>query len=258
MKQKDFESVLTKTFDKKVNVDATKDGKDFIKYFSFNDAEKEVFLGGTCNESKWRDEIIPLLEKAKVAYFNPVVEDWNDAARQAEEEAKLRCGIHLYVITPKMTGVYAIAEAVKSATINPKGTIFVVLQDDENILFTDSQFNSLYATVKLLSDLGAWASVLSDASKFDEVVKFISKIKRGFASTLVIQMQSHPVKFGGIHGIQHYDIMNMVRNIIHFFNDVHGDAYNMATIKHLKKAKESQEARTAGRKNRKVEGYDKY
>lgn len=31
---------------------------------------KRVFLGGTCNESTWRDELI---KKLKIDYFNPVV-----------------------------------------------------------------------------------------------------------------------------------------------------------------------------------------
>ncbi len=34
---------------------------------------KKVFLGGTCNESTWRDRLIKLL---KINYFNPVVKDW--------------------------------------------------------------------------------------------------------------------------------------------------------------------------------------
>ena len=36
-----------------------------------------VFLGGTCNGSTWRDELIPMLE---VSFFNPVVPDWNGEA----------------------------------------------------------------------------------------------------------------------------------------------------------------------------------
>ena len=38
---------------------------------------KKVFLGGTCNGSKWRNELIPSLN---VDYFDPVVEDWNEEA----------------------------------------------------------------------------------------------------------------------------------------------------------------------------------
>ena len=33
----------------------------------------KVYLGGTCNNSNWRNKLITIL---KVDYFNPVVEDW--------------------------------------------------------------------------------------------------------------------------------------------------------------------------------------
>ena len=36
---------------------------------------KKVFLGGTCNESTWRDRLIEMLE---IDYFNPVVDDWTE------------------------------------------------------------------------------------------------------------------------------------------------------------------------------------
>lgn len=33
---------------------------------------KKVFLGGTCNESTWRDELIPHLEKMGIEYYIPL------------------------------------------------------------------------------------------------------------------------------------------------------------------------------------------
>jgi len=42
---------------------------------------KEVFLGGTCNGSKWRDILIPRL---KISYFNPVVDNWTEEDYQKE------------------------------------------------------------------------------------------------------------------------------------------------------------------------------
>ena len=41
----------------------------------------KVFLGGTCNESTWRDDLIKAL---KINYFNPVVEDWTPDCQQEE------------------------------------------------------------------------------------------------------------------------------------------------------------------------------
>ena len=37
-----------------------------------------VFLGGTCANTTWRNELIPLLEKMGIDYFNPVVDDWTE------------------------------------------------------------------------------------------------------------------------------------------------------------------------------------
>ena len=42
---------------------------------------KKVFLGGTCNESTWRDKLIKMLE---IDYFNPVVDDWTEECYQEE------------------------------------------------------------------------------------------------------------------------------------------------------------------------------
>ena len=36
---------------------------------------KKVFLGGTCNGSTWRNELIP---KLTIDYFNPVVDNWKE------------------------------------------------------------------------------------------------------------------------------------------------------------------------------------
>ena len=41
----------------------------------------KVFLGGTCNNSTWRDTLIPLL---KIDYFNPVVDDWTPECQEQE------------------------------------------------------------------------------------------------------------------------------------------------------------------------------
>ena len=57
----------------------------------------KVFLGGTCNESTWRDEIIPLLEEAGIDYFNPVVEDWTEDCIEIENIEKMRSVIFIYM-----------------------------------------------------------------------------------------------------------------------------------------------------------------
>ncbi len=103
---------------------------------------KKVFLGGTCNESTWRDVLIRLIEPY-MNYFNPVVEDWTEECYQKEMEEKAISDYQLYVITPKMTGVFSIAEVVDASNKIPDKTIFCVLVQDEGKTFTDGQLKSL-------------------------------------------------------------------------------------------------------------------
>jgi len=111
----------------------------------------EVGLFGTCNNSQWREALIPLLE---CEYFNPVVEDWNEEAQKMEIEKRETCDFILYTITPKMTGVYSIAEAVFDACTRPQKILFCVLNEDDYNEFTEHQIKSMDMTKKLISECG--------------------------------------------------------------------------------------------------------
>lgn len=113
--------------------------------------KKQVFLGGTCNESDWRSRLIAMLE---IDYFDPVVSDWNDEARQNELKARQECDYLLYVITPRMTGVYSIAEVVDDSNKQPSKTILVVLNQDEGEVFSEGQIRSLDAVSKMIEQNG--------------------------------------------------------------------------------------------------------
>lgn len=110
-----------------------------------------VFLGGTCNESNWRNLIIIWL---KIDYFNPVVSDWTPDCMAEEIKQRAECDIVLYVITPKMTGVYAIAEVVDDSNKRPEKTVFVRLRSDDRAKFDESQWKSLGALEQMLSRNG--------------------------------------------------------------------------------------------------------
>lgn len=116
---------------------------------------KEIFLGGTCNNSDWRDSIIPMLS---CMFFNPVVEEWNEEAQELERQKRETCDIILYVITPRMTGVYSIAEAVQDSNIRPEKTIFTIIDfddsNDEILEFTPHQWESLLQTKQLIENNG--------------------------------------------------------------------------------------------------------
>lgn len=135
--------------------------------------KQKVFLGGTCANSTWRDELIPLLEKEGIAYFNPVVEDWTEECIEIEEREKwLHCDIHLYMLTKEMKGVYSIIEFIDSA-LDPHPTILPILVINTKGMDTDI-IKSLNASINKMN--GWWRNkyifMTDDSSKaYDYVLK---------------------------------------------------------------------------------------
>jgi hypothetical protein len=100
----------------------------------------KVFLGGTCNNSKWRDILIPKLD---IDYFNPVVDNWTEDDYQIELDEREKCNICLYFITPKMKGTYSIAEVIDDSNKRPEKTIFGFTKKDGKDEFDEDQIKSL-------------------------------------------------------------------------------------------------------------------
>lgn len=123
--------------------------------------DRVIFLGGTCNDDPWREEFISCWNKhikednryaelKDIKLFNPVVEDWNSAAQEKEEKMKKSAMVNLFVITPNMSGVFSIAEAVECSHRDDCITMFVVY--DKYNSFAKSQRKSLEATGKMISE----------------------------------------------------------------------------------------------------------
>ncbi len=112
----------------------------------------KVFLGGTCNNSAWRNELIPML---KIDYFNPVVENWTPECMIEEIKQRETCDFCLYIITPEMEGVYSIAEVVDDSNKRPTKTIFCLIQIYGDKEFSKTQIKSLDAVGKMIVRNGA-------------------------------------------------------------------------------------------------------
>lgn len=126
----------------------------------------KVFLGGTCCETTWREELIGNIQ---IDYFNPVVDDWTEDCIEIEnKEKETLCNIHLYVITSDMQGVYSIAEAVQSSLTKGVSTIFHVVPDG----FSRSQIKSFEAVRALLISNGAIAYIDNELLRTARVLNF--------------------------------------------------------------------------------------
>ena len=93
----------------------------------------------------------------KIDYFDPVVDDWNEEAQQEEIKQRKICDFVLYTITPKMTGVYAIAEVVDDSNKRPDKTIFCYLERDGDVNFSFGQLRSLSAVARMIMANGGKA-----------------------------------------------------------------------------------------------------
>lgn len=109
--------------------------------------KNKVFLGGTCNDSTWREQLIPLLT---IDYFNPVVKDWTPECQAEEIKQRAECDFCLYVITPKMTGVYSVAEVVDDSNKRPNKTVFCFLATDGDKSFEKHQLKALTQVGKMV------------------------------------------------------------------------------------------------------------
>jgi hypothetical protein len=90
-----------------------------------------------------------------IEYFNPVVKEWNEAAQEEEIKQRKNCDYVLYVITPKMEGVYSVAEVVDDSNKRPEKTIFAYLLKDDDKEFTKHQLKSMVMVGKMVKENGA-------------------------------------------------------------------------------------------------------
>ena len=127
----------------------------------------KVFLGGTCNGSNWREELMPHL---KIDYFNPVVPTWDKKAQLNEIKEITESDFLLFVITPLMTGFYSIAEVVDASNKKPEKTILCVLDEENGKKWTEHQRKSLTSVEKLVSSNGAFVF-----GSLEEIISFLNQ-----------------------------------------------------------------------------------
>ena len=139
--------------------------KDPNKIIVAEDKKKKIFMGGTCNDSTWREDLIPQLE---IDYFNPVVDDWTPECMKEEIKQRKTCDYVLYVITSDMTGVYSIAEVIDDSNKCPEKTIFCFLEEG----FDKAQKKSLKQVEEMVKGNGA-----TICSSLKEIAKFVNGSK---------------------------------------------------------------------------------
>ncbi|ELU06794.1 hypothetical protein CAPTEDRAFT_221758 [Capitella teleta] len=74
--------------------------------------QRDLFLGGSCGFTTWREDIaIPMLKKEGMSFFNPQLPEWSMRYIPLEAAVKDSCCLLLYVITPDTRGITSMLEA---------------------------------------------------------------------------------------------------------------------------------------------------
>jgi hypothetical protein len=82
------------------------------KVYDNDPRQRDVFLGGTCGKSTWREDIaIPILRKHGISYFNPQLPEWTPHYIPLEAAVKDSCRLLLYTITADTRGITSMLEA---------------------------------------------------------------------------------------------------------------------------------------------------
>lgn len=133
---------------------------------------KQVYLGGTCGESTWREKAIDDLQG--ITYFNPQlpVETWNDYSYGNECVHMYTDDILLYVMTPEMVEYFSYAEVVDMAHRRRGDVYLTFLAEEHGKRFTDVQLDIIDKIGYLVENAGGFY--------FDKYDNAIAAIKKHF------------------------------------------------------------------------------
>ena len=138
-----------------------------------------VFLGGTCADSTWREELLEKLDTNSIEAFNPVVPDWTPECQAEEDYHRANDDVCLYVITPEGEGFYSFVEVTDDSNKRPEQTILCVLESANGKEFEGHTKKCALKTAKLVAangvqvfdNLDTLANHLNGLSKQEKVVK---------------------------------------------------------------------------------------
>jgi hypothetical protein len=143
-----------------------------------------VFLGGSCNPTSWRkDVVIPMLVKSEIDFFNPQVDNWSEELIELEATAKKNAACFLFVIDGQTRALASMIEAVELLMKDPSSFVLVVQNISNNTKIEDQTI-----TGRELKDLNRARAYLQDCA-FRNGVAVHSTVLEG-AREVVRKMRS--------------------------------------------------------------------
>ncbi|CAB3372681.1 Hypothetical predicted protein [Cloeon dipterum] len=118
----------------------------------------EVFLGGSCNPTTWRqDTAIPMLKKLGITFYNPQVSHWGPELVELEWKAKQHATVLFFVMDNETRSVASLIEAAHSAAKQRK--LILVISSYKG---PGQEICGEFLSQKEYDDLAAGQTVLQD------------------------------------------------------------------------------------------------
>ena len=107
-----------------------------------------VFLGGTCADSVWRKQLIPMFSE-RIPFFDPQVTNWTREDAEREDACKLRAKIIVFVIAAGALSTYSGFEICEEAHRAPEKLIFATVGE-----LPENQLKGVAKIKKALTEMG--------------------------------------------------------------------------------------------------------
>lgn len=118
-----------------------------------------VFLGGSCNPTTWRKDIaIPLLEKHKIDYYNPQVDDWTPELMTTENYQKEHAKYLLFVIDDETRAIASMIEAAYYIGLGRK--VVLVIKKVTTDTFAENEIKDLNRGRTYLHDVAEQHNII--------------------------------------------------------------------------------------------------
>lgn len=114
--------------------------------------KERIYLAGTTNGSKWREELIKLLDSDKLSWFDPT--DSKKPAKKLIQEdiiERVTCDKILYVLTPKMGTNQDVKDVIDDSKRIPSKIILYVMNVDGSRRFTTKELGTMKRLMDVVS-----------------------------------------------------------------------------------------------------------
>jgi len=167
-----------------------------------------VFMGGTCAGPKWRERLCGQVSQS-FRWFNPVVDEWSEEAKETELTVRAEADVMLYAITPYQEGCYSYLEMTEDAIRSEKPVVIAFLPSFEDKAFSEQQWSSIVSAKRLLErnnatvllsmeELIDWFNRYNDKSPDGKMLDTAELLRKAAADPKPSEAKPAPVTAAGL------------------------------------------------------------